>query len=212
MKKSININELANILWNLFGNPEKSFWIGDESLPEKSILRYKYEVEMKHIEADYIKNESGGINRLEKVDCDEECYWIEKDSKEYDPKKMERLEKVEIEVWDYICDNFEQDFKNKVNVETILNYIELGEVNKKDIEHSINAVMYDLCNLFCEFTVLGGEKLYPELGDNPWEHPETIYLQVSIPNISLTDLNSNWTDDKFLLEKNETSKDTNEGS
>ena len=93
-----------------------------------------------------------------------------------------------------------------------MNYIELGEVNKKDIEHSINAVMYDLCNLFCEFTVLGGEKLYPELGDNPWEHPETIYLQVSIPNISLTDLNSNWTEDKFLLEKNEISKDTNEGS
>jgi hypothetical protein len=208
--KAININELTKILSNLFGNPNESSWIGDESLPEKSILRYKYEDKIKHIEADFIENESGGINRLEKVDCNSECCWIEKDSKDYDSNKMEKMEKVEIEVWDYIYDNFEQDFKDKVNDETILEYIKLGQVDKEEIEHSINAVMGDLCKLFCEFSVLGGEKLYPELGDNPWEHPETIYLEVSVPVISLTDLNTDWTDDKFLLVKNEISEVINE--
>ena len=68
--------------------------------------------------------------------------------------------------------------------------------------------MGDLCepNIAREFSVLGGEKLYPELGDNPWEHSETIYLEVSVPVISLTDLNPDWTDDKFLLVKNEISR------
>ena len=208
--KEIGTSELVSILWNMYGNPEKSTWIGDDSLPEKSILRYKYETKIKHIEADFIANESGGINRLEKVDCNSECCWIEKDSEDYDSNKMEKMEKVEIEVWDYINDNFEQDFKDKVNDETILEYIELGQVDKEEIEHSINAVMGDLCKLFCEFSVLGGEKLYPELGDNPWENPETIYLEVSVPVISLTDLNSDWTDDKFLLVKNEISEVINE--
>jgi len=188
--KAINVNELTKILWNLFGNPNKSSWIGDESLPEKSILRYKYEDKIKHIEADFIENESGGINRLEKVDS--------------------TYVKVEIEVWDYISSNFEQDFKDEVNDETILEYIELGQVDKEEVEHSINAVIGNLCKLFCKFSVLGGEKLYPELGDNPWEHPETIYLEVSVPVISLTDLNPDWTDDKFLLVKNEISEVINE--
>lgn len=188
--KAINVNELTKILWNLFGNPNKSSWIGDESLPEKSILRYKYEDKIKHIEADFIENESGGINRLEKVDS--------------------TYVKVEIEVWDYISSNFEQDFKDEVNDETILEYIELGQVDKEEVEHSINAVIGNLCKLFCKFSVLGGEKLYPELGDNPWEHPETIYLEVSVPVISLTDLNPDWTDDKFSLVKNEISEVINE--
>ena len=130
---AININELTKILWNLFGNPNKSYSIEDESLPEKSILRYKYEDKIKHIEVDLIKNESGGINRLEKVDCDSECCWIDKDSEDYDSNKMEKMEKVEIEGWDYIYDNFEQDFKEKVNDQTILEHIELGQVDKEEI-------------------------------------------------------------------------------
>ena len=203
----INIDELPNILWNLFGNPNKSVSVDDDSLPEKSILRYKYEDKIKHIEVDLISNESGGIKRLEKIDCDSECCWIDKDTEDYDSQKMEKIEKVEIEVWDYIYDNFEQDFKNKVNSENILEHIELGQVDKEEIEHSINAVMNHLCELFCEFSVLGGEKLYPELGDNPWDNPETIYLNVSVPEISLTDLYPDWADDKFLLIENKIDED-----
>ena len=43
------------------------------------------------------------------------------------------MEKVEIEGWDYIYDNFEQDFKEKVNDQTILEHIELGQVDKEEI-------------------------------------------------------------------------------
>ena len=40
--KAININELTKILSNLFGNPNESSWIGDESLPEKSIFNKSF--------------------------------------------------------------------------------------------------------------------------------------------------------------------------
>ena len=46
---------------------------------------------------------------------------------------------------------------------------------------------------------MGGEKIYPELGDNPWEHPNTIYLEVSAPEILLEDLNPDWTEDEYYL-------------
>jgi len=63
---------------------------------------------------------------------------------------------------------------------------------------SVNAANR-LSSLFCGFTVMGGEKVYPELGDNPWEHPKTIYLEVSAPDVSLEDLNPDWTEDEYYL-------------
>ena len=70
---------------------------------------------------------------------------------------------------------------------------------KEAIEEILNNMMNDLCEIFRGFTVMGGEVLYPEQGDNPWEHPETIYLEVSAPKVSLEDLNPNWTEDEYHL-------------
>ena len=92
-------------------------------------------------------------------------------------------------------------YKNN-KVQVLLNFLENEIkylVSKEDIESTISSMLNDLCRLFCGFTVMGGEKVYPELGDNPWEHPNTIYLEVSAPDVSLEDLNPDWTEDKYLL-------------
>ena len=39
----------------------------------------------------------------------------------------------------------------------------------------------------------------PELGDNPWENPETIYLEVSLQELFLEESNPKWSEDKFIL-------------
>tara|TARA_B100000795_G_C22475529_1_gene314647 strand:- start:245 stop:478 length:234 start_codon:yes stop_codon:yes gene_type:complete len=75
----------------------------------------------------------------------------------------------------------------------------LGLQSKDDIESEINEMIKSLCDLFSGFTIMGAEDLYPEEGDNPWENPETIYLQVSAEEISLEDLNPDWNNEEFKL-------------
>ena len=86
-------------------------------------------------------------------------------------------------VWYYIVDNYESDFFNYINSDGL----SLGLQSKDDIESEINEMIESLCDLFSGFTIMGAEDLYPEEGDNPWENPETIYLQVSAEEISLED-------------------------
>ena len=114
----------------------------------------------------------------------------------YDP---EDTEKIKIDAENYIDSNFEGDFFDNVNANTLIKELGTDIISKDDIESAISSMLDDLCNLFCGFTVMGGEKLYPELGDNPWEHPKTIYLEVSAPDVLLEDLNPDWTEDEYYL-------------
>ena len=180
-------------IWNTYGQPY------DEDTPKSSILNYKYETKVKHIEADYISSDGLGCERLDKYNCGSDCHDIDKESDEYNPKEMEKMENIEITVWDYIVDNFESDFNSKVNASTLTGKLNLGLQSKEAIEEILNNMMDDLCEIFRGFTVMGGEVLYPEQGDNPWEHPETIYLGVSAPKVSLEDLNPDWIEDEYYL-------------
>ena len=96
---------------------------------------------------------------------------------------------------DYIIDNYKSDFFNYINSDGL----SLGLQSKDDIESEINEMIKSLCDLFSGFTIMGAEDLYPEEGDNPWENPETIYLQVSAEEISLEDLNPDWNNEEFKL-------------
>ena len=82
---------------------------------------------------------------------------------------------------------------------TLTEELDLGLQTKEDIEEILNIMMDDLCEIFRGFSVMGGDVLYPERGDNPWEHPNTIYLEVSAPDVSLEDLNPDWTEDEYYL-------------
>ena len=190
---SISAEEIVQAIWNIYGQPY------DKDTPKSSILNYKYETEVKHIEADYISSDGLGCERLDEYNCGSDCHNIDKESDEYNPKEMEKIENIEITVWDYIVDNFESDFNSKVNASTLTGELNLGLQTKEAIEEILNNMMNDLCEIFRGFTVMGGEVLYPEQGDNPWEHPETIYLGVSAPKVSLEDLNPDWTEDKYTL-------------
>ena len=180
-------------IWNTYGQPY------DEDTPKSSILNYKYETKVKHIEADYISSDGLGCERLDKYNCGSDCHDIDKESDEYNPKEMEKMENIEITVWYYIVDNFESDFNSEVNASTLTEELDLGLQTKEDIEEILNIMMDDLCEIFRGFSVMGGDVLYPERGDNPWEHPNTIYLEVSAPEILLEDLNPDWTEDKYIL-------------
>ena len=179
----LSVKEIVQALW--------------ENGTADSIYNYCYETEVTHAEADYIEYDGFGCERLEEVDSEAESY---------NPKETE---KIKIDVENYIDNNFEGDFFDKVNAETLIkevtddsgNEVELGSniVTKLDIESTIQRMLDDLCSLFGGFTVMGGEKLYPELGDNPWEHPKTIYLEISSPDVKLEDLNSDWIDDEYCL-------------
>ena len=179
--KSISAEEIIQAMWNTYGQPY------DKDTPKLSILNYKYETEVKHIEADYISNDGLGCERLKEIDVNAD---------DYNP---EETETIEISIWDYIIDNFESDFNSEINASKLVEELDLGLQGKEDIEEILNNMMDDLCEIFRGFTVIGGEVLYPEQGDNPWEHPETIYLEVLCPEILLENLNPDWTEDKDVL-------------
>ena len=173
IKTALSAEEIVQALW--------------DNGPADDIYNYSYETEVTHAEADYIENDGLGCERLEEVDPDAD---------DYNP---EGTEKIKIDVENYIDLNFKEDFFDKVNADTLIEESGSDMVSKDDIESTIYSMLSDLCSLFCGFTVMGGEKLYPELGDNPWEHPNTIYLEVSAPDFSLEDLNPDWTEDEYYL-------------
>ena len=173
IKTALSAEEIVQALW--------------DNGPADDIYNYSYETEVTHAEADYIENDGLGCERLEEVDPDAD---------DYDP---DETEKIKIDVESYIDSNFEGDFFDKVNADTLIEESGSDMVSKDDIESTIYSMLSDLCSLFCGFTVMGGEKVYPELGDNPWEHPNTIYLEVSAPDVSLEDLNPDWTEDEYYL-------------
>ena len=172
-KTALSAEEIVQALWN--------------NGPADGIYNYSYETEVTHAEADYIEFDGLGCERLEEVDPDADGY---------DP---EDTEKIKIDAENYIDSNFEGDFFDNVNANTLIKELGTDIISKDDIESAISSMLDDLCNLFCGFTVMGGEKLYPELGDNPWEHPKTIYLEVSAPDVLLEDLNPDWTEDEYYL-------------
>jgi outer membrane protein assembly factor BamB len=193
IKTALSAEEIVQAIWNTYGQPY------DKNTPKSSILNYNYETEVKHIEADYISSDGLGCKRLDDYNCGSDCHFFDKESDEYNPKKMEKMENIEITVWDYIVGNFESDFNSKVNASTLTGELNLGLQSKEAIEEILNNMMDDLCEIFRGFTVMGGEVLYPEQGDNPWEHPETIYLEVYAPKVSLEDINPDWIEDEYTL-------------
>jgi hypothetical protein len=174
IKTALSAEEIVQAIW---GNG-----------PADAIYNYSYETEVTHAEADYIENEGGGCERLEEVDPD---------AKDYDP---EETEKIKIYVESYIDDNFEGDFFDKVNAEVLLEELGNDMSSKEDIEDSISSILSDFCYFFHDFIVMSGDKVVPGTEENPWDNEHTIYLgSISAPEVSLKDLNPDWTEDEYYL-------------
>jgi outer membrane protein assembly factor BamB len=168
IKTALSAEEIVQAIW--------------DNGPADAIYNYSYETEVTHAEADYIENEGLGCERLEEVDPD---------AKDYDP---EETEKIKIDVESYIDDNFEGDFFDKVNADTLIEESGSYMVSKEDIESTISSMLYDLCYFFNDFIVVPGSE------ENPWENEDTIYLgNIPTPEVCLKDLNPDWTADEYYL-------------
>ena len=88
--KQISAKNVVQAIWNTYGQPY------DEDTPKSSILNYKYETKVKHIEADYISSDGLGCKRLDDYNCGSDCHNIDKESDEYNPEEMEKMENIEI--------------------------------------------------------------------------------------------------------------------
>ena len=133
-----------------------------------------YETEVTHEEAEYIQG-ALGCKRLEEVDSEAD---------DYDPEKME---KIRIEVENYIDDNYRNDFFEYVNSDDLEN----GLLSKDEIEDWISRSLLQLCEFFSTFTVKGG------FDDN---EDKIIYLEVGFVDYTLNELNPEWTDDEYYLD------------
>jgi outer membrane protein assembly factor BamB len=168
IKTALSAEEIVQALW--------------DNGPADDIYNYSYETEVTHAEADYIENDGLGCERLEEVDPDAD---------DYDP---EETEKIKIDVGSYIDDNFEKDFFDKVNADTLIEESGSYMVSKEDIESTISSMLYDLCYFFNDFIVVPGSE------ENPWENEDTIYLgNIPTPEVSLEDINPDWTEDEYYL-------------
>ena len=163
------------------------------------IINGSYQTEIKHIAVDWIISEGYGCNPIQESDCSGSCYEIDKSSDEYDKSKMEKLEKVNIDLENYVSDSLDYALE-VISIEEFQNEFGLNEIySKEDIESKINELIESVCTSLRSNTIMGGEKAFPELGDNPWKNPETIYTQISLPEISLEDLNPDWNNEEFKL-------------
>ena len=99
----------------------------------------------------------------------------------------------------YVSDSLDYALE-VISIEEFQNEFGLNEIySKEDIESKINELIESVCTSLRSNTIMGGEKAFPELGDNPWKNPETIYTQISLPEISLEDLNPDWNNEEFKL-------------
>ena len=137
--------------------------------PAGDIYNQSYETEVTHEQADYIENQGLGCRRLEEVDPDAD---------DYDP---EETEKIEIDVEDYVDNDFKNDFFSRFDTDEL----ESGEISKEEIEEWINSSVGRLCELFRSFTI---------------HDEDQIYLQVESKEYKLEDLSPDWTDDKYYLD------------
>ena len=137
--------------------------------PADGIYKQSYETEVTHKQADYIENQGLGCQRLEEVNPDAD---------DYDP---EETEKIEINLEDYVDNDFKNDFFNSFNIDELKS----GEVSKEEIEEWINTSVGNFCDLFRSFTIHTEDELY---------------LQVESREYQLEDLNPDWTDDKYYLD------------
>ena len=137
--------------------------------PADDIYKQSYETEVTHEQADYIENQGLGCTRFEEFDPDAD---------DYDP---EETEKIEIDVEDYVDNDFKNDFFSRFDTDEL----ESGEISKEEIEDWINSSVGRLCELFRSFTI---------------HDEDQIYLQVESKEYKLEDLDSDWTDDKYYLD------------
>jgi hypothetical protein len=107
IKTALSAEEIVQALWN--------------NGPADDIYNYNYETEVTHAEADLVEN-GLGCERLEEVDPDAD---------DYDP---EETEKIKIDVGSYIDDNFEEDFFDKVNADTLIRLLKLSPEIRKSIQ------------------------------------------------------------------------------
>lgn len=143
------------------------------------IFDCNYEIKVLKTEAEYL--EHNGL-----------CHVIR------DISSSESLVKIKAE--DFVGLNFKEDFADFFNTDSLK-----GDKNYKavELEKWINKSFNEIHSFFCGFTVLGGDVLFPEHGDNPWENPKTIYLELPSKLFSLRELNKGWSDERFYLEDEE---------
>ncbi len=104
---------------------------------------------------------------------------------------------MRVEAERYIDNNFRDDFVEKVNTDDLPG---AEEYDREELEQWISERVRASVDLFNGFSVLGGEALHPEEGDNPWENPRTIYVSLDMPNCRLVDLNPAWTRARFAID------------
>jgi hypothetical protein len=105
---------------------------------------------------------------------------------------------VEIKVENFVDLNFKEDFANNFNTDKLKG----DKIYKsQEIDNWINKSFESLHHLFSGFTVLGGEILFPEKGDNPWENSKTIYLEIPSAIFTLKEINKKWSEEKYLIEQ-----------
>jgi hypothetical protein len=143
------------------------------------IFDYKYEIKVSKREAEYL--EEKGLGHITR-----------------NISSSESLIKIKAE--DFVDLNFKEDFADFFNTDSLK-----GDKNYKavELEKWINKSFSELHSFFCGFTVLGGDIFFAEHGDNPWENPKTIYLELPSKLFTLSDINKGWSDERFYLEDEE---------
>ena len=141
------------------------------------IYDYKYTTAVTEDEADYIENRGLGCENL--------------------GKQKNGLVKIKIKLESYIDTNFKEDFINHFNTDKLAGN---KLYQSKELEIWINKCFKSLCDLFSGFSVIGGEVLYPEYGENPWENEKTIYLEVPSKDFKLIDLDKKMKEKKYFLD------------
>ena len=105
--------------------------------------------------------------------------------------------KIKIKIENYIDTNFNEDLIKNFDIDKFRGNKLYKAV---DIENWVNKCFSSLCDLFSGFTVLGGEILHPDDGDNAWNNDNTIFLQVPDKRFKLIDLNKKWNETEYFLD------------
>ena len=174
IKTALSAEEIIQALW--------------DNGPAEAIEFYSLEIEVTHAQADNIEEKIWGCERLDAVDSD---------AKGYDP---EETEKIKLSVEDAIGDKFKEDFFDKVNADILLEELNSGLVTEKEIVSAIESMLFRLCYFFNDFVVVPGNIIVPGTEENPLDNDHTIYVgDISTPDVSLEDLNPDWTEDEYYL-------------
>jgi hypothetical protein len=141
------------------------------------IYDHKYEIQVSKKEAEYL--ESQGLAEISKIASDSKAI-------------------VKIKVENFVDQNFKEDFAKHFNS----NSLKGDKVYKtSELEKWMNKCFNNLHSLYSSFTVLGGEILFPEQGNNPWENSKTIYLEIPSNSFSLKELNKKWMVEDYFIEE-----------